>query len=325
MGFVEDELLEVKKLCEHVIPNTKLVSCVPTMVRTEIKKTQFKHIILCAQFSKEYPSSPLLIELKSKTLSENLLLRLTSVCEQELKKILGKPQILHLIKFIWKFIDENPLISCYDEVNLLKKSLTVNDELKLKQKYSNIILKVYNGEYYWTCKITIPNNYPISSVDIQDVDTNFTQTFYKHMLAQAKEIARKCVEPPLKRNPKDPPFEPSPSLEKTALFIIDCVKRLPSEKCQFCNEICFQKDPKLLEQDENSARHIERVYCGHLFHQGCLLKYMRQPPFGNKKCVKCGDKIHHYKWSITDKMAETRWAHEQARERELQEVTEFFK
>ncbi|KAF7286515.1 hypothetical protein GWI33_004922 [Rhynchophorus ferrugineus] len=102
-------------------------------------------------------------------------------------------------------------------------------------------------------------------------------------------------------------------------------KVLPTEKCQFCKEICFHKNPKLLEHDEKSPKYVERVYCGHLFHQGCLLAYMKQPPFGNKTCSKCGNKIHHFKWNLTDKMAEAQWAHEQARERELQEVTDFFK
>ncbi|KAF7286514.1 hypothetical protein GWI33_004921 [Rhynchophorus ferrugineus] len=325
MGLIEDELLEVKKLCEHIVPNTKLISCVPTMVRTEIKKTNFKNIVICAQFPKEYPHSPLLIELKSKTLSDKLLLALTNVCERELKTKLGKPQILHTIKFVEKFIEENPLTCCYDEINNLKKILTKQDQLKLKQKTSSLILKVYNEEYYWICKITVPNDYPCKPIDILNVETNFTPTFHRHMVAQAKEIARRCVEPPLKKKPKDPPFQPSPSLEKTALFLIDCIKRLPTEKCQFCKEICFHKNPKLLEHDEKSPKYVERVYCGHLFHQGCLLAYMKQPPFGNKTCSKCGNKIHHFKWNLTDKMAEAQWAHEQARERELQEVTDFFK
>lgn len=51
---------------------------------------------------------------------------------------------------------------------------------------------------------------------------------------------------------------------------------------------------------------------------------MKTPPFGNKKCKACGARIYHFKWSLSDQLAEERWAHEQARERELQEVTEFF-
>ncbi|XP_050303557.1 uncharacterized protein LOC126741227 [Anthonomus grandis grandis] len=324
MGFVEDELSEVKKLCEHVVPGTKLVSCVPTMVRVEIKRTQYKTIIVCAQFPEEYPKVPLLYELKSKTLSEKLLLGLTDVSQQDLKKYLGKAQVLPLIKFLRKFIDENSLICCYDEISALRKLLSSQDDLKIKQKTSSLLLKVYNGKYYLRGRITVPDVYPLTAVDIQDIDTNFTLTFYKHMVAQAKEIARRCVEPPLKPKPKDPPFVPGPSLQKTINFLIDCVKRLPTENCQFCKKACFPEDPQLLEREENSPNHIERVYCGHLFHQGCLLTYMKQPPFGNKKCDKCGQKISHFRWDLNDRLAEARWAHEQARERELQEVTDFF-
>jgi hypothetical protein len=37
MGFIDDELQEVSKLCQHVITGSKLVSCVQTMVRVEIR------------------------------------------------------------------------------------------------------------------------------------------------------------------------------------------------------------------------------------------------------------------------------------------------
>jgi len=64
------------------------------------RRTAFKHIVACIQFPSNYPFSPLLIELKSKTLSDKLLDGLTNVCEQEAKKILGKPQVCTLIQCI---------------------------------------------------------------------------------------------------------------------------------------------------------------------------------------------------------------------------------
>lgn len=85
--------------------------------------------------------------------------------------------------------------------------------------------------------------------------------------------------------------------------------------------VCFQD----MVYDENSPKHIERLYCGHLLHQECLLNYLKLPPFGNKKCTVCGVLIFHAKWRLSDKLAEARWAHEQARERELAEVEDFFK
>lgn len=82
-----------------------------------------------------------------------------------------------------------------------------------------------------------------TSFRIQDTTTNFSPAFNRHMIGQAKEIARKCVEPPIKKKPNEPPFKPLPSLKKTVEFLIDCVKRLPLEHCQFCNKQCFPSDP----------------------------------------------------------------------------------
>ncbi|XP_056639960.1 uncharacterized protein LOC130447264 [Diorhabda sublineata] len=323
MGLIDDELSEVRKLCEHVVPGTKLVSCVRTMVRAEIKRTDYKKLVVCIQFREDYPKTLLLLELKSKTLSEKLLLKLTDVCEQEIKKYLGKPQVLNTIKFLRNFLDENPLSCCYDEISNIRK-LFQADELKLKQKSSTVVFNLKNGEYYLTCRIFVPDNYYLSAVELQQVNTNFSPALQRYIISQAQEIARKCVEPPLKKKPREPEFKPVPSLQKCVEFLVDCIKRLPGERCQFCNKICFPSDPKLLENDENSPKHIERIYCGHLFHQECFFNYMKQPPFGNKHCGICGKKIYHFKWSLSDKLAEERWAHEQARERELQEVVDFF-
>lgn len=166
MGLIEDELAEVKKLAEHVIAGCRLVSCVKTMVRAEIKRTHFKAITVCMQFPEDYPSASLLIELKSKTLSEKLLNGLTNVCENEAKKFLGKPQVLKVLRFLRNFIDENPLSCCYDEINTLKKSLIDgSDELKLKQKLSCLLIKVVRNKYFFKAKLVVPDIYPNAAVE----------------------------------------------------------------------------------------------------------------------------------------------------------------
>lgn len=170
------------------------------------RKTKFKTIVACIQFPKDYPQKPLLIELKSKTLSTKLLDGLTEVCEKECKKQLGKAQVT-LIPFFWlgnifipwyvrkkyfvfltnlfwqvlptlklvrNFIDENPLICCYDEISTLKNILENDDELKLRQKHSCICLKVQQGLYYFKAKIEIPDNYPIACVKYVQKRTVFT-------------------------------------------------------------------------------------------------------------------------------------------------------
>ncbi|KAK4887316.1 hypothetical protein RN001_003587 [Aquatica leii] len=327
MGFIENELEDVRKLAQQNLPGCKLVSCVKTMVRAEIKRTQFKAIIACIQFPEKYPDLPLLIELKSKTLSDKLLQGLTNVCENEAKKSIGNRQVMPILEFLQNFLIENPLSCCYDEINNVKKLLTDDhDEFKLKQKTSSILAKIVFKKYFFHMKIYVPNNYPEASIEIQNTESNFPPAFQRHILGQAKEIARQCVESPLKKGkPNDPPFKPKPSLEKCVCFLVNCVKLLPNEQCQFCKEQCLPVDPQFIEPNEECPKHVERIYCGHLFHKDCLFTYMKTPPFGNKRCHTCGEKIFHHKWCVSDKLAETRWAHEQARERELAEVEDFFK
>ncbi|XP_076249444.1 uncharacterized protein LOC143188851 isoform X2 [Calliopsis andreniformis] len=324
MGFIDDELQEVSKLCQNVVDGSRLVSCVRTMVRVEITRTKFKTIIACIQFSQDYPRTPLLIELKSKSLSSKLLDGLAEVCEKECKKLLGKAQILPILKLIRNFIDENPLICCYDEISAIKKILENDDELKLKQKYSSIGLKVYQGLYYFKAKIEVPDNYPNVCIKLEDASTNFPPVLTRYLVGQGKELGRKCVEPPLKKK-QQTPFIPSPSLNIVISFLIRSVKTLPREQCQACKRACLPANPEEAEMNENADMHVERLYCGHLFHLQCLVTYMKTPPFhGGKKCPTCGKRIYHEKWGLSDKLAEERWAHQQARDRELAEVADFF-
>ena len=44
---------------------------------------------------------------------------------------------------------------------------------------------------------------------------------------------------------------------------------------------------------------------------------------GGKKCLKCKERIFHDKWNVHPKLAEERWAHQEARRREVAEVAEF--
>lgn len=73
-------------------------------------------------------------------------------------------QILPTLKFIRNYIEENPLICCYEEISTLKELLTDRDELKLRQKNSTINLIVNQGLYYFKTKLVVPDNYPVSHV-----------------------------------------------------------------------------------------------------------------------------------------------------------------
>lgn len=57
------------------------------------RRTKFKSVVVLLQFSDKYPTSAIIVELKSKTLPPRLLAKMTELCDQEAKKFLGKPQV----------------------------------------------------------------------------------------------------------------------------------------------------------------------------------------------------------------------------------------
>ena len=57
------------------------------------RKTAHKDVVIVMQFRADYPQSPLILELKSKTITEKFLKGLVSVCDQELNRHIGKRQV----------------------------------------------------------------------------------------------------------------------------------------------------------------------------------------------------------------------------------------
>lgn len=73
-------------------------------------------------------------------------------------------QVVSTLKFVKKFIDDNPLCVCSDEISRTKKLLSTDDDCKLKQKMGEVHLKICQGLYYLEVKITVPDMYPEEQV-----------------------------------------------------------------------------------------------------------------------------------------------------------------
>lgn len=397
MSLIEFELKEVRKLCGNVIESSQLVTCdeslvsphffqltvslfsksicVDFQIRVNINQTKCRCLTACLRFPKEdYPHQPLLVELKSKTLGDRILENLTKSCDEHCKtSLLDKPQILPLLKFLVKTLQENPLCICYDEIINLKQfiakteintTLTKGTEIKVKQKKSAISLRVCGGKYFIKLEVTIPADYPHERPEWQDFHSNFPDVLIRYLNGQAKETVRLCVEPPLRVFKNDPPWAVQPSLYKTFKFLIQATQEFHTEICQVCRKKCLPEDPEEIVKNDNDDLYVERAFCGHIYHSGCLKKYFCTPPFpsggklclasskhsrpdyiglaapntkskdgksGNKSIVKqetnegCGQRLMHDKWALDPKKAEQRWAHKKARERELEEVVDFLK
>ncbi|KAK3852490.1 hypothetical protein Pcinc_040927 [Petrolisthes cinctipes] len=80
---------------------------------------------------------------------------------------------------------------------------------------------------------------------IEERECNYPPVFRRWFTAQSEEIARRCVQPPARLNPKDPPFVLRPSLEPVVAFLIDEAHRYVKMDCKVCNERAFPNDPQL--------------------------------------------------------------------------------
>ena len=112
-SIIEDELKELKKCCENILPDSKLVACVPAQIRVELTKSAFVKVAVCLTYPQNYPQNHILVEVKSKTLSRKLLDGLEKVSESEAKKYVSKPHVLFILKFINQFFDDNPLVRVF--------------------------------------------------------------------------------------------------------------------------------------------------------------------------------------------------------------------
>ena len=65
------------------------------MMKNELfcSRTRYKQMTVCIQFPDEYPKTPLIVEIKSKHISQKLINGLAELSEAEAKKHLGRPQV----------------------------------------------------------------------------------------------------------------------------------------------------------------------------------------------------------------------------------------
>ena len=114
-----------------------------------------------------------------------------------------------------------------------------------------------------------------------------------------------------------------PSLLATARYLIeDFAMALPVEKCQSCKKNVFPDDPNSPQlSDKTHPDRPIRTYCGHWLHYDCLNTWMTTPPFV-RQCPVCDRRIWHPDWPEDIKILERAWQNQQAKERELADVSD---
>jgi len=323
---VQDELKDVQLRLKNIVPCADIIGCHPANVQIRIMRTKHKQCVCQFQFPRNYPDEGILLEIKSKVYPVKVLNAMLKITEEEITKFVGRHQIISIIKFVNNFMAENPLFVCSEEISQVKKEIVQEqDEFRVKQKAGTINYKINSKRYFLHVKLSVPDNYPDECVGIEFKGSNFPLILESHFVAQAQEIARQCTQPPLRKDLKAPSWQVKPSLFPVLEYIAHhCVHKFPIETCPCCKKPALADDPENCQSNPYADDFVEWVYCKHIYHHSCLDIYMKTPPFtGGKKCPKCGARIYHEKWNISPEIAEERWAHKEARKREIDEVTDF--
>lgn len=331
MTLVNEEVKFIENNLCNKVEGVEILGCHARLITFTMTKTEYRKLTVSIQFPEKYPDKALFVELKSKFIPHEVLQSVTKICDQQLQNYLGTKQVLVLAIFLKKFLDESPLLPCKDELmkaktEFLKEGL---DTMKLKQKQGVITIEAkHETDYAYKFKICVPDEYPKDCVTIQGESNNFPASLAYYFVCQAREIARQSVQKPLDKKKRNLPFQPKPHVYKIIKFLVaDCVKTYPTSTCPLCKKNCLPSNPKDIIKEAKHKDYVERIYCGHLYHHGCLGEYMRKPPFppGGKTCLICNVRVSHDKFNLSPRIAEQRWAHKEARNRELAEVTDFFK
>jgi hypothetical protein len=123
-----------------------------------------------------------------------------------------------------------------------------------------------------------------------------------------------------------------PSLYAAARFIVeDFACRLPLEPCQACKKPVLAAEPEseLAPTAGNSTAKAKnariamkpmRTFCGHWLHFTCLNEWLTTPPFV-RSCPVCSRRIWHPDWPEDHKQLEKAWQSQEARKREMCDVS----
>ncbi|XP_055626017.1 uncharacterized protein LOC129768404 [Toxorhynchites rutilus septentrionalis] len=279
MGVIEDELAEVTRRCSVEMPDATILECTNIRIMVDIRQTQSRHLVVLLCYPLDYPENKMQLEFRSQTLSEIFMEQLANICDDESAHFRGRPQAMNILLFIDHFLRNNPLCIVTREVFNLRKHLEgSNGTMKLRHPTSMVCLSARGGYYYFNARFFVPEGYPAEQIKWDTCTSNLPAALKLYVDGQAREIARQCVEPPPSEVESSQPFVPIPSLERTLQFIIEALDGFDEELCPICHEFSLPESPKEVATSDEDDRFVIRMVCGHVYHNGCLKRFLKEPP-----------------------------------------------
>ena len=142
--------------------------------QVRIQRTPVRKIVLRLQWKPEYPQKPPLMELRSSTISEQVLGKLESAANKfATEKCPNTPSLVPIIEFFYQAIDANKLLFAKAELDQINELLKESDEMKLNYKRGTVLISQKVRNYYAKFRVTVPDEYPVEPVSFKFLSSNF--------------------------------------------------------------------------------------------------------------------------------------------------------
>lgn len=297
------------------VPAASVRAAVPGLVQLEIARSAHARLILQAHFPSTYPATALSVFLKSGTLPVSALKRLEQFADSAAREraLDGLPAVLFVHERVARVVERNLLLLAFDDVRALRTryATPANFSVRIdtRDAKGEVTVSVVCANYSTIGRFTVPPEYPAKEcafeIDSSDVPPSLRTIF----AAMTRETGRKLIKPDPKKS-----AVVVPTLRPMVTFFVDeLAGRYPREKCQMCSRRMLPEVSADISIPRPKPARIIRLYCSHLFHSGCLAKYLETPPFDEGKVCPspgCGKRIYHQKFKTAGnvKLAEKRWA-----------------
>ncbi len=154
-------------------------------------KTPIKSITFVAYCPPKYPDELLTIQMTSKHLDSTLLRKLQTVIEKDVKAFLGKPQCVAALRCVQKIVEQNMMLSCWQEINMLRSQIRVDagEKMDISEKSGTIAVLLTEGQYRCRIQATVPNEYPERVPELDVIESNVPASIWRAHVVLAQQQA----------------------------------------------------------------------------------------------------------------------------------------
>lgn len=193
MGFSSEELQQIKDLEFLSDGGSEILFISSEYVQVLLESTYVRKLTLRIQYKDNYPTEPPLIEIKSNTLLDEVLVKLEKAAIENTKQQKTDKIVKTIIEFFYKTLETNKLLYLKEELDKINKLLKSSDTIKLNYKNGTVIISQSEGNYNAKFKIIVPNSYPLEPVEFKFLQSNFHPELTKIFTARVQFLIGKIL------------------------------------------------------------------------------------------------------------------------------------